>query len=82
MRPIKSSKTILGPRRSWQPPVVTKLAIGTETKLARENGRSARSETSGSGQPRFAHPRPPAAPTTKLGFSFEMAFPLSARTEN
>lgn len=81
MRP-RSSKTIHGPRRAWQPPVVTKLAIDTETKFARANGRRVGSETSGTGQPRFAQPQPPAAPSTKLGFSFEMAFPLSARTEN
>jgi hypothetical protein len=82
MRPIGSSKTARGPRRSWQPPAVKKLAIGTETKLGRESGRSAGSEASGAGQARFAHPQPPAAPSTKLGFSFEMSFPLSARTES
>jgi hypothetical protein len=26
-------------------------------------------------------PPPPASPSTKLGFSFEMSFPLAARTE-
>jgi hypothetical protein len=82
MRPTKSGKIILGTRRAWEAPAVTKLAISTETKSARENGRSAGMETSGSGQPNFTHPQPPAAPATKLGFSIEMAFPLSARTEN
>jgi hypothetical protein len=70
MRGIKSSKTALGMRRAWEPPTVTKLAIGTETKSAHAKGRSAGSE-----------PRPPAAPATKLGFSFEMSLPLSARTD-
>jgi hypothetical protein len=79
MRPKSSSGTKLGTRRSWQPPAVTKLAIGTQTKSARENGRSAGSSA---GQPTLAHPQPPAAPATKLGFSFEMSFPLSARTKN
>jgi len=71
MRPIKSSGTIPATRRAWEPPAVTKLAIGTQTKSAPENGRSVTAE-----------PLPPAAPATKLGFSFEMALPLSARTEN
>lgn len=69
MRPIGASKTILGSRRTWNRPVVTTLAIGTETKLSRGV------------QPEFTQPEPPAAPSTKLGFSLEMAFPLSARTE-
>jgi len=82
MRPIKSSGTILETRRAWTPPAVTQLAIGTETKLAREHGQNLELETSGSGQPRFSQPRPPAAPAMKFGFSFEMAFPLSARLES
>jgi hypothetical protein len=28
---------------------------------------------------KLSQPQPPAAPASKLGFSFEMAFPLSAR---
>ncbi|HEY2426782.1 MAG TPA: hypothetical protein VGI09_12860 [Pseudolabrys sp.] len=52
---------------------MTKLAIGTETKSARE---------SGDGQPKSVQPAPPATPATKLGFSFEMAFPLSARIDS
>jgi hypothetical protein len=81
MRPIGSSRTTPGTRRTWEPPAVTKLAIGTETKSAREKARSVELKTSGSGQPGLAQPQPPAAPATKLGFSFEMAFPLSARME-
>jgi hypothetical protein len=79
MRPNTSSKAIPdtnpGTRRAWEPPAITKLAIGTETKSARESGRS-------DGQPKSAHPEPPATPATKLGFSFEMAFPLSARIDS
>jgi hypothetical protein len=81
MRPIKSSGTTLETRRAWTPPAVTQLAIGTETKLTRGNGQRLGLETFCSGQPRFDHPRPPAAPATKFGFSFEMSFPLSARIE-
>jgi hypothetical protein len=28
------------------------------------------------------HPPPPASPGSKLGFSFEMSFPLSVRTDS
>jgi hypothetical protein len=69
MRGIKSSKIAPGTRSAWEPPTVTKMAIGTETKSAQEKGRSAGSE-----------PRPPVAPAVKLGFSFEMSLPLSSRT--
>lgn len=69
MRAMKSSKTALATRRAWEPPTVKKLAIGTETKAARENDRNAGLD-----------PQPPAAPSAKLGFSFEMSLPLSART--
>jgi hypothetical protein len=75
MRPNKSSKAIPGGRRAWEPPAITKLAIGTETKSARESGQS-------DGHPNSAQPTPPATPATKLGFSFEMAFPLSARIDS
>lgn len=73
MRPTKSGESGqergLAPRAGWQPPTVTKLAIGSETKTAgaRTGGAAAK-------------PQPPAAPASKLGFSFEMSLPLSART--
>jgi hypothetical protein len=76
MRPLRVSTT----RRPWKAPTVTKLAIGTETKSNRENERILGSESAVSSQPRSAHPQPPAAPATKLGFAFEWAFPLSTRT--
>jgi hypothetical protein len=79
MQLIRSSRAVTGARRAWERPAVTKLAIGTETKLARENKQGVGLEASG--QPRLAHPRPPAAPATKFGFSIEMSFPLSARIE-
>ena len=64
-------------RQAWEPPALTKLAIGTETKSSRKN-ESAELKTSGDQPP---EPGAPAAPATKLGFSFEWAFPLSARLE-
>ncbi len=60
--------------RIWEPPSITKLPISTATRSA-----------SGSGiQPDSGHrmnPPTPATPASKLGFSFEMSFPLAARTE-
>ena len=70
MRSTRSSGTGSGTRRVWTPPVVMKLALGTQARSGAENGRVAASQ-----------PQAPAAPAAKLGFSFEMAFPLSARTE-
>ena len=58
-------------RNAWERPVLTKVAIGAETKSATPREASL-------GR---AEPLPPSPPTTKFGFSFEMAFPLSARTE-
>lgn len=73
-----ASKTAAKPRQAWEPPALTKLAIGTETKSSSKNEFGVELKTSGD-QP--AEPGAPAAPTTKLGFSFEWAFPLSARLE-
>lgn len=67
MRQTGSRKTGPTPRRAWTPPAVTAAGALGEAK------------SPGRGQ--LAQPRPPAAPATKLGFSFEMAFPLSARFE-
>ncbi len=58
-------------RRVWEAPAITELPIGIETKAARTDGLS--------GHP--ASPPSPGAPATKLGFAFEMSFPLSVRTE-
>jgi hypothetical protein len=55
---------------TWEPPAVTKTAI-TETKA---HGPV-------TNDPALAEPQPPSEPATKLGFSFEMAFPLAARTK-
>jgi hypothetical protein len=79
---MKSGKTIPQTRRAWVPPSITKLAIGTETRSAGESKQGARSGSSGAGPSALAEPQPPAAPETKLGFSVEWAFPLSARWED
>jgi hypothetical protein len=73
MQPTKSDSTDIARRRAWQPPALTELAIGRETKSSHRAAQS-----SGSSQ---VEPQPPAAPATKLGFALEWAFPLSARLE-
>ena len=78
-RPMRLSKTAAQARRAWEPPALTRLAIGTETKSAGKNEPGAEMQTSAADK--LAQPKPPAAPATKLGFSFEWAFPLSARME-
>ena len=80
MRPTRHSGSVPPARRIWDPPAITKLALGSETKSTRESGRSSGLVTSGFDQP--AHPQPPAPPSTKFGFSFEMSFPLSVRVEH
>jgi hypothetical protein len=86
MQPMKSDKTDsdktdIATRRAWRPPVLTKLPIGAQTKSARLAEQSTASKTAGVGGAGHDHPRPPAAPATKLGFAIEWAFPLSARWE-
>jgi hypothetical protein len=58
-------------RRAWEPPAIVELPIGRETKAA----------TVEYGPDESTNPPLPASPATKLGFSFEMSFPLSVRTE-
>ena len=67
MRPNGSRGGGPAKRRAWTSPTVTAVAIRAETKSA----------TAGN----LPEPQPPAAPTSKLGFSFEMAFPLSSRVQ-
>jgi hypothetical protein len=74
MQPTKSDSTGIAKRHPRQPPALTVLAIGLETKSSNRGA----TQPSGSSQ---TEPQPPAAPATKLGFSMEWAFPLSARWE-
>jgi len=72
MAPIKNdgiNDETARPESTWHPPAVKKIAIGTETK-------SAAKDENISGP---VEPQPPATPASKLGFSFEMAFPMSSR---
>lgn len=74
MRPSLADGSPVQARRVWESPTVTKLPIGTATNSANRSGIQ-----SASG--RRMKPLAPAAPASKLGFSFEMSFPLAARTE-
>lgn len=72
MGAIRDCGNTVDARRAWEPPVATQLMIGTETKSAHP----------ADGKPNLPEPEPPSLPAAKLGFSFEMALPLSARTES
>lgn len=67
MGAIRTGRTNDKQRSIWEPPVVTRVAIGAETKSAPPSNGS------------LVEPQPPSPPATKFGFSFEMAFPMSAR---
>jgi hypothetical protein len=68
-------------RRTWIPPSVTKLAIGTQTKSAIAVDAALALGHSDSGTYSAPEPEPPRAPSTKFGFSLEWSFPLSVRTD-
>ena len=72
MGPIKDGKNTVGARCAWEPPAMTQLTIGAETKSAHR----------ADGSTGLPEPPLPTPPTSKLGFSFEMALPLAARTES
>jgi hypothetical protein len=68
-------------KRSWVPPKVTKLAIGTHTKSTVAADHALESGGASSGGNSVAEPQPPSQPASKFGFSFEWSFPLSVRTD-
>jgi len=74
MRSILADGTPVQARRAWQAPALVELPIGTQTRFAGAGSRATEA-----GQP--ANPPPPATPSTKLGFAFEMSLPLSVRTD-
>ena len=67
MRHERASGPGPGQRRAWKSPQVAALTVRAETATA--------------GTRIAQQPEPPTPPATKLGFSFEMAFPLSARVQ-
>lgn len=75
MQQSSTGPTAEGTRSAWEAPAVTKVPIASRT-------RSSEALTAADGS--SPDPRVPAAPThpsSKLGFSFEMALPMSVRTE-
>jgi hypothetical protein len=73
MRSTPAQKSQIEVRRAWEPPAIAETPIGPATKAAGPRLPSGRAENP---------PPPPASPSTKLGFSFEMSFPLSVRTDS
>lgn len=71
MRSTLSRESPVQVRRTWEAPAIEELAIGRETKA----------DALRPGSNQSANPPLPESPSTKLGFSFEMSFPLSVRTE-
>lgn len=59
-------------RRAWEAPAIAEVSIGQATKATAMDKNPGEAE----------HPPPPASPGSKLGFSFEMSFPLSVRTDS
>jgi hypothetical protein len=68
----KTGHTSNEQRTPWEPPTIRKVAIGAETKSAQAEDNNAA----------LTEPQPPSSPSTKFGFSFEMAIPMSARFDN
>lgn len=59
-----------GAVRAWEPPAITKLPINRITN-----------SPAGADDAIPEEPNSPSQPATKLGFSFEMALPLSSRSQ-
>jgi hypothetical protein len=71
MRSVQAKDSNANMRLAWEPPVMTEVPIAEATKATGRRHHD--------GQ--VTSPPAPASPSTKLGFAFEMSFPLSARTE-
>jgi len=69
----KTGHTSNKQRTPWERPAIRKVAIGAETKSAAQAEQNNAALT---------EPQPPSPPSTKFGFSFEMAIPMSARIDN
>lgn len=74
MRSTPLEAGLVRARRAWEAPAITELPIGKETRSIATTELSVPSRNG-------MNPSPPPAPASKLGFSFEMSFPLSVRTE-
>lgn len=72
MRPKNAGPNTSEARPAWEPPAFAKLPIAGRTKA---------SELAGSNTAAVGEPKAPGEPVSKLGFSFEMAFPMSSRSD-
>ncbi len=75
MRPNKAGPSASVAHPVWEAPTFTKLPIVSDT------GSSAGSNAPNGSSPRVVEPAAPGQPLSKLGFSFEMAFPMSSRSD-
>ncbi len=75
MRPNKAGQSTSEAHPVWEAPAFSKLPIVSRT------GSPAHSNASSGGSPRVIEPAAPGQPLSKLGFSFEMAFPMSSRSD-
>jgi hypothetical protein len=70
MRPNNAAPNASDPRPDWEAPAFTKMPITSRTG----SGANAATDPSGT-----VEPAAPGQPISKLGFSFEWAFPMSSR---
>jgi hypothetical protein len=72
MRPNNAAPSASDARPDWEAPAFTKLPIASRTG----SGANVASDAA-----RVVEPAAPGQPLSKLGFSFEMAFPMSSRSD-
>ena len=72
MRPNNAAPSASDARPDWEAPAFTKLPIASRTGSGANVANDA---------PRAIEPEAPGQPLSKLGFSFEMAFPMSSRSD-
>ena len=72
MRPNNAAPSASDARPDWEAPAFTKLPIASRTG----SGANVASDPA-----RVVEPAATGQPLSKLGFSFEMAFPMSSRSD-
>ena len=72
MRPKNAAPSVSDACPDWEAPAFTKLPIASRTG----SGANVASDPA-----RVVEPAAPGQPLSKLGFSFEMSFPMSSRSE-
>ena len=72
MRPNNAAPSASDAHPTWEAPTFKKLPIASRTG----SGANVASDPA-----RVVEPAAPGQPLSKLGFSFEMAFPMSSRSD-